>query len=1036
MKKNLALIMVFLSIAYHHALAQEIVSGKVTDDTGTELPGASIIINGTTKGTVADINGDYQIEVGASDVLVFSFIGHVTQEITVGSQTSINVTLVRDNTQLEEIVVTAMGIVRKPDEITTSNQVIQAKEINQASNPDAVQALSGKVTGLQVNTTSAGLNPSTQITLRGTRSISGNNSALVVIDNIISSAAVLSTIDPNTIESINVIKGANGAALYGERGAAGVLIVTTKKGARSGEKLSVNLTSSVTMEEIAYLPETQDRFGQGWGGNIETVDQGSWGVPYTGILTSVGTPDANGNYRYFPYSHIEDNILPFFETGITFQNSISLSAGSADDSYINLSYQRQDVDGVISNSNLGKNNFALTTGKKIGNFSLQAIGRFTEQSTDDVNSRDIDNKRADNTYPVISMYQMLSNTPGNVPIEAFNSGDNNDHWTIYDTSPYWMLKNSRQLNDRRIIDLTGQLSYEFNEHINAVLRSSVRNIQNEGELRRNGFIDDQGYVFGDRSIRSFYQLDTDNLRRTYTDFLVNLDYNLTNDITFKSNIGFNATTMSFSRQVNGGYDLAKPNFFHLSNITAIPDYFELNNQQSTVSVFGQVDLGYRDYLFLNLTGRNDWNSVLPENNRSFFYPAIGAAFIPTRAIDGLRSTILHKAKVSASYVITGNATAIDPQGLSTVANVNTFYPSTGLVSLTSEKSLVDQNIKNEFVSSFEANLNLELLNYNGPMVTLDASVSVGNNKDQILNISSSSATGFTNVLMNLGATKTNALELDLGITPLVTEDFELKGLIGFSTFKTKVNEVTPQSDRVEVFGTTGTIGAYAIKGEQFPLLLGTAYQRDDQGRVVVDADGTPLIDSELQVLGKTTPDYILNFGLNATYKGIRAAVVADYRTGHVFYSGIRNQLSGQGRTIESTFNDRIPFVFPNSTVEETGTDNTDVITYGSSPDVHPYNNAYSYYTGDHNTIDENFITDATAFKIREVSVSYDLPALIIDKLSLTRLNIGVSARNLWSGLGSDNLGYNDPEFAGRFGIANYGITPPTRFYAVSINASF
>ena len=1038
MKKILLLSIVLLALVSQNALAQGTVSGKVTDDTGEGIPGVNILIKGTISGVITDFDGRYQISVDENEVLVFSYVGFESQEVSVGNRTSIDVSLVTDATELQEVVVTAIGIVRKPDEITTANQVIRSEEINQASNPDAVQALAGKISGLQINTTSAGLTPNTTITLRGNRSISGNNNALVVIDNIVSTAEVLSTIDPNTIESINVIKGANGAALYGELGAAGVLIVTTKKGAGDGDKLRVSLTSSVTMEEIAYLPETQNRFGQGWGGNIETVDQGSWGVPYHGAPTSLGTPDADGNFRHFPYSHIEDNILPFFDTGVNFQNSISLSAGSLETGFINIGYQRQDLDGVIPSSSLEKNNFSLTTGKKIGKFSVQAIGRYTEEKTDDVNNRDVDNKFNDNTYPTISMYQMLSNTPGNVPIEAFNSGDNNDHWTIYDTSPYWTLQNDRRLGERRIVDLTGELSYEFSEHISAVLRSSVRNIQDEDEIRRNSFTDDQGFVFGDRSIRSFYQLDGDNERRTYTDLMVNFDYNLNDDLTFKSNVGFNNRSFSYSREVNGGFDLAIPGFFHLSNITAIPDYFEINQESRSVSVFGQVDLGYKDYLYLNITGRNDWNSVLPEANRSFFYPAIGVSFIPTRAIDGLKSKFLHKAKVSASYVKTGNATALDPQQVSVVALTDTFYPSTGLVSLAGNTSVVDQNVKNEFINSFEANLNLELLNVGGPRATLDVSASSSKNTDQILNISSSSATGFQNTLINLGETKSNSLEIDLGFTPIRTNDFELNGLIGFSTFKTTVEKVTDQSDRVKVFERVAgsTIGAYAVRGEEFPLLLGTAYQRDNQGRVVVDADGTPRINPELQVLGKTTPDYILNFGLNATYKGIRVAAVADYRTGHVFYSGIKNQLSGQGRTIETTFNDRIPFVFPNSTVGETGVDNTDVITYGWGAGIHPYNNAYGYYTGDHNTIDENFITDATAFKIREVSVSYDLPSNITDKLKLSRLNVGVSGRNLWTKVPSDNLDYNDPEFAGRFGIGDYGITPPTRFYTLSINATF
>ncbi len=1035
MKKLLLLSFMFSFVLVSSVWAQRTVSGTIADENGDGLIGVNVVIKGTTNGTTTDVDGNYSLSIADNNtILVFSYIGFDTQEIAVGSRTTIDIVM-SGATQLDEVVVTAIGIVRKPDEITTANQVVKAEDLNQASNPDAVQALAGKVSGLQITTTSAGLIPSTEITLRGNRSISGNNSALIVIDNIVSTAEVLSTIDPNIIESINVIKGANGAALYGELGAAGVLIVTTKKGARNGENFSVSVTSSVTMEEIAYLPETQDRFGQGWAGNIETVDQGSWGVPYNGAIISVGTPDADGNFRNFPYSHIEDNILPFFETGVNFQNSISLSGGSLESGFVNLSYQRQDLDGVIPTSNLTKNNFSLTTGKKIGKLTAQTIARYTEEKTDQVNDRDIDNKREDNTYPVISMYQMLSNTPGNVPIEQFNSGDNNDHWTIYDTSPYWTLQNDRRLGERRIIDLTGELSYEFNENISAVVRSSVRNIQDDDEIRRNGFIDDQGFVFGDRSIRSFYQLDGDNERRTYTDFLVNFDYDLTSEITFKSNVGFNTRSFESSRKVNGGFDLAIPGFFHLSNITSIPDYFEINQESRSVSVFGQVDLGYRDYLFLNLTGRNDWNSVLPKENRSFFYPAVGVAFIPTRAVDGLQSKILHKAKVSASYVKTGNATALDPQQVSVVALTDTFYPATGLVSLAGNTSLVDQDVKNEFINSFEANVNLELLNINGPRATLDVSVSSSKNTDQILDISSSSATGFQNTLINLGETKSNSLEIDLGFTPIITNDFELSGLIGYSKFRTNVEKVTDQSDRVEVFATTGTVGAYAVEGQQFPLILGTAYQRDDQGRVVVATDGTPLINSELQVLGQTTPDYILNFALNAKYKGIRVGAIADYRTGHVFYSGIKNQLSGQGRTIETTFNDRIPFVFPNSTVDETGTDNTTVVTYGSSPNVHPYNNAYSYYTGDHNNIDENFITDATAFKIREVSISYDFPASITQKLKLTRLNIGVSGRNLWTKLPSDNLDYNDPEFAGRFGIGNYGITPPTRFYTFSLNAT-
>ncbi len=1044
MKKKLnGFLTLLLAFIVHVTLAQEkTITGTVKDNSGS-LPGVNVVVKNSTIGTETDFDGNYSIKAKNGDILVFSFVGMQTTEKTVSTSNKIDIIMSEDKNLLEEVVVTAIGIKRKPDEITTANQVVKAEELNQAVNPNAAQALAGKVSGLQINTTSAGLTPNTQITLRGNRSISGNNSALIVIDNIVSSSEVLSTLDPNIIESMNVIKGANGAALYGELGAAGVIIVTTKKGAKGSDKFLVNIKSSTTIEEIAFLPETQDRFGQGWGGNIETVDQGSWGVPYNDAIISIGLPDANGNFKNFPYQHIEDNILPFFNTGYNFQNSISIAGGNIDKGYLNFSYLRQDLEGIIPSSELTKNNFSLTTGKKFGKLSVQAIARYTEEKTDNVNNRDVDNKFEDNTYPILSMYRQLSNTPGNVPVEAFNSGSNNDHWTAYDDSPYWTLQNNRRLGRRRIVDFSGELMYEFNDNINAVLRSSVRNTQDDNQIKRNSFSDTERWL-GNRSIRSFYQIDNDNERQIYTDLLVNFDYNLTENLTFKSNIGFNNRDRRYARQVNGGFDLAIPEFYHLSNITSIPDYWEINRRSRSYSVFGQVDLGYKDYLFLNITGRNDWNSVLPKANQSFFYPSVGVAFIPTKAFPEIKNKFLHKAKVSASYVKTGNATALESQQVPTVAVLDTFYPDTGLVSLIANNEVVDQNIKNEFINSFEANLNLELLNIRGPRITLDASAAFGKNTDQILNISSSSATGFTNALVNVGETKSTSLEVDLGFIPFKTEDFELSGRIGYSTFKTTVEKVTDQSNQVEVFDAAGTIGSYAVEGEEFPLLLGTAYERDDQGRVVVDTNGTPLIAAGLKKLGKTTPDYILNFALNAKYKGFRFAAVADYRTGHVFYSRIKNQLSGQGRTIETTYNDRLPFIFPNSTVQGTGTDNTTVLTANSGnafgpafdPVVHPYGYAYDYYTGDHNSIDENFITDATAFKLREVSLSYDLPTKFIEQLNLTRLNVGISGRNLWTSLPSENLDYNDPEFAGRFGIAGYGITPPTRFYTLSINVVF
>ena len=1016
-KKNYGFLTLFIALIVQISFAQEkTISGTVTDSNG-RLPGVNIIVKGTSNGTETDFDGNYSIKANVGDVLVFSFVSMKTVEKTVSTTNKIDVLMVEDENLLQEVVVTAIGIKRKPDEITTANQVVKADELNQAANPDAVQALAGKVSGLQINTTSNGLNPNSTITLRGPRSISGNNSALVVIDNIISTQGILSSLDPNIIESINVMKGPNGAALYGERGGSGVIIVTTKKGTKSSNKLTIDFKSSATLEEIAYLPETQDRFGQGWAGTLDWTDQGSWGPQYDGTLAVTGTPDQNtGQWRVSRYEHIEDNILPFFETGTNFQNSISLSGGNLDNGFINFSYLRQDIGGVIPDDKRAKNNFSLTTGKKFGKLTAQLIARFTDENTNRANG---------------NLYNRLSNTPGNIRVENFNSGDNNDHWTLFDTSPYWTLQNDRVLGKSTTIDLSADLQYQINDNISAVLRSSFRETNTDTETTRNKYVDTKNYVGGDKNIRSRYFINEGKTRFIYTDFITNFDYMLTDDISFKANIGLNATDSQTSNLNVGGNDLRLDNFFHISNISGVIQADQFKSRLRTAAVFGNFDFGYKDYLFLNLTARNEWNSVLYNkgrsiNDASFFYNSIGVSFIPTKAIEGLKSDFLHKAKISASYVRTGNAAALAAHALPNTAPQAPGYPYflNNNNSFILERVNVDRDIKNEFVTSFEGNVNLEFLNKRGPRVTLDASYSFGRNTDQLLNITTSAATGNFSTLTNIGETKTNSLEVDLGFTPIKTENFEFKGNIGYSTYKTTVEKVTDDSNVVNL-----TNGLAAVEGEEFPVIRGTKYTRDDQGRVVLDSNGNPVTSSELKVLGKTTPDYILNFGASFRYKSLSISAVADYRTGHVFYSNIRRQLSYQGRTIESTANNRLPFLFPNSTIQGTGTDNTTVLTTEDSA-----KGAMDYFQTNYDKFDENFITDATAFKLREVAINYDLPEKFVSSLGLSRFSVGASGRNLWTSLGDDNKDYNDPEFGN--GIGNYSFTPPTRFYTFSLNVAF
>ncbi len=1009
-------LVLFLVLVAQITCAQErAVSGTVTDNTGLPLPGVSVLVKGTKSGTQTDFDGKYSIKATPSQVLVFTYLGMKTQEIT-ASAVELNVKMKDDSMELENIVVTAVGIKRKSDEITTSNQVVKTKELTQASNPNVIQSLAGKVSGLQINTTSTGLNPNTSIILRGAKSISGNNEALVVIDNIISSASVLSSIDPNAIESINVIKGANGAALYGERGATGVIIVTTKKGTKS-EKMSVDFSTSVTTETIDYLPETQNRYGQGWQGDFDWTDQGSWGPEYDGSQQVIGIPFPSiTDWRLSPYEHIEDNIKPFFNTGINLQNSLTIAAGNTEDGYISLNLNRQDFKGVIPSDVRAKNFINLSVGKKIGKFTLSSIARYSNDKTTRVNG---------------DTYAAVSNTPGNIPVERFNSRDNGDHWTLYADSPYWKLNNDRTDANNNISELMGEVQYSLNKNIDFVLRSSVRNTTGNTSSFTNEYRDLLQLTGTDRKIRSFYSQANTNRRVIYTDFLVNFDYNLTEKVTFKSNLGLNATDDKFNSVGSSGRDLSIIGYYDLDNISNVQNPGEFKSRQKTTGIFGQVDLGYNDYLFLNLTGRNDWNSALKianEKSTSFFYPSAGISFIPTKAFEGLKGNILNRAKLSASYVKVGNASALAPHSINNTGVKAPGYPYflTPLNSFILGTSIVDQDIKNEFIKSSEFNINLEFFKRQVPRLTLDAALTFSKNENQLLNTTVSSTTGVGNALINVGETKSKALEIDLGFTPFKTENFEWNGRVSYSTYKTTVEKVTDDSDIVG----SGTPGIYAVEGQEFPVIRGYGYTRDEEGRVVLDTDGNPVRESQLKILGKTTPDYILNFSTEFKYKNFSLSAVADYRTGHVFYSGVADQINGVGRSIESAEGGRKPFIYPNSTIQGSNATNTTVTTGGdgSSADFQ------SYVTDNYGYFDENFVLDASAFKLREVALNYEFSRKIISKFGFSRFNIGVSGRNLLTVLPKANRNYNDPETGN--GLAGYSFTPPTKFYTFSINLTF
>ncbi|MGO4906144.1 SusC/RagA family TonB-linked outer membrane protein [Flavobacterium sp. W20_MBD1_R3] len=1054
LKFNGILVLLVVLVAQLTFAQERAVSGVVSDNAGLPLPGVSVLVKGTNTGTQTDFDGKYSIRASSTQVLIFSYIGMKTQQMSATTST-LNVKLKDDSIELEGVVVGALGIKRKQDAVTSSSQVVKTKELTQAANPNIVQSLTGKVSGLQINTTSNGVNPNTRIVLRGSRSISGNNQALVVIDNAVSTAAVLQQLPPETVESINIIKGQQGGALYGEQGSNGVIIVTTKKGT-ANSKLSVSVNSSVDFEQVAYLPQRQTKYGQGWysdqgflfgdardGQNFVAVENGAWGPAFNnpdfaGTQVPVGLPQADGNFLMTDWKSLgSDNIKDFFKTGTIIQNGITLNAGG-EDGYALLNVNKQTSEFVVEGDQLKRTSFLFKAGKKIGKFSVDGNINYTNQSV---------------TQTTPDLYDDLLQAATNIPVTQFANSGHVGHWTVYGKNPYEYIKQIRFDDKSDLFNGILNLGYEFNKHISVNYTGNVQLRSTISESHDDGFFD-IGYEYdfapydyygqyqtyegmGGTAETSSYYRSQSKTRNIYSDFLINFDYDLTEDINMKLNIGNNIQDSNFNTIEQGGINLDTPGYYNINNVNKPANPSTLSNfsrVQRKVAAFANADFSYKNYLFLNATGRYEQSSTVKD---PFFYPSVGVSFIPTKAFESLKeSGVLSYAKLSASYVRIGNTTPVAPYKTSITGVIAPGFSFGDLAGYQFDRAGVNSAITPEFVTTKEANISLGFLK---DRITLEASYYIADTKDLITASTSSTTSGLVSILDNTGDLQNKGYEIDLGVTPFKSDSFTWNMRGSYATSKTVVKALSAGVDQVNLFSNTH-IGVFAEVGEEFPILKGTAYVRDPEGRIIVGSNGIPERTSTFEKLGKTTPDYILGFTNTFNFKGLALTVVADYRTGHSFYSEGYRRMATFGYSEESASQDRsIGYVVPNSVQQTTPTSGV-FVTNTTPVNGGGYTGVGDYFTQRYVSTGESLILDATALKIKEIALSYNLPSQILKRTGLESVKVGVNARNPFVILSKNNKGYADPESANTggnaAGIANVGQYPTTRTYGFSINLTF
>lgn len=938
--------------------------------------------------------------------------------------------------QIGEVVVTgALGIKRKLDQQTSSAVVVGKDKLAQAGAPNGVVALIGKAPGLTINKTSSSVDGTYDVKINGTRTITGSTGPLIVIDGVISSMAMYQAMPTDMVDSVSVIEGLQGAALYGSQGINGAIIITTKKGSGS-RKARVTLNSNIEFESVLFVPFRQKVYGQGWAGDRTHVENGSWGPSFNdpafaGQLLPIGVPfyDVNGdgiisinpNDSSYPLEDISssvygrfaplpgNNVKEFFKDGMTLNHTLSVTGGS-EGAYAGMSINRQDREFIIADDKLKKTSVMFNGGFKLGKLSLDGTVTYINQTVSTTAPR---------------VYSDLLQSSTEVPITAFADSPNPYGWNLYYQSPYWTIKNVRNTNKVDRLFGTITLDYKINDHISITDRGTAQITVNDGLNYNNGYNASTAVprIPGAQSITSSISQLNNVSRYFYNDLIANFNYELTQDIDLKANVGWNVQQNQSKTTSVSGSGIKIPGIYQYWNLTNLTIPSNLNNRRfldRKFAWFANVDLAYKDYLFVNLTGRLENSSKFRNSdesmpsNSSYFYNSAGVSFMPLKAFNAENDTF-SRFVVKGSYVRVGN----DPVGVNAIENTvviaSGFPYGTGPLSYVNNSTPTDPNTRPEIITSTELNLGLGFLK---DRITLDATAYVQNTKDLITNSTTSNATGIRFVPMNVGDLRNKGVNVNLGLIPVRSQDFKWDMNLGWSINRTKVVELANGQDEVNL--TSGGIaGIYAIKGEEFPILKATAYLRDDQGHIIINPDnGNPYYTNTYKSFGRVTPNYTLTFNTNFKYKNWGVYAVMDYRNGGVLYSGAMQGFSFSGQLEQSASFDRTQggYIIPNSVyMDPSGqyVPNTSIKSGGSD-----YASVVDYYGSVYSVIGENFIMSATAFKVRELGVSYTLGRETAESIGLNGLSFSLYARNPFYKFAKENKGYADPEAS--FATGNIG----------------
>jgi TonB-linked SusC/RagA family outer membrane protein len=960
--------------------------------------------------------------------------------------------------ELEDVVVTALGIKRRPKELGYAQYTVKSDQITAGQSPTIGQALSGKVAGLTILNQNSSVNADVKVVLRGYRSITGNNEALIVLDGIPVPQNTLAYLNPQDVETVSVLKGGQAATLYGSDGANGVLMITTKKG---NVRPTINFVHSTTIDQISFMPALQEQFGSGsdYGGaplsidNFRPFENQQYGDAYNGQLRDIGRVLADGSHLQLPYAAVKNQKKNAFNTGYTFSNSLSLAGGDEKSGRFFMSVQDLQVQGVVPHDEYHRTAFRFNSSRTFGKVRAAFDGSFTSDRTQRTTA---------------DFYNLVFNSPSWAPLSDLRDWQNNKfanpngYFNDYYDNPYFAADNNRR--DARNNFFNGNLSVEYKptNWLSALYRigTAITNLTEKdwtGQFLYSPYASGTAptYVAAFNDYNGIYRART-NVLGSVTDIAqwssrINSDFILTadkrfNNFTVKAIAGMSVQVRQLRQNQVNNASLVIPNLYFVNNTAGVLTGSDNASLQRKYGYYGDVTLGYKDVAFLHGAVRSDKSSVFYDASResslyTFVYPGVDASVILSDIFPTIKSKTLSYLKLRTGYNVNKNDN-LDPYKLFPTYSAATGFPYGTRVGLTASSTYPDARLRPETISTFEGGLEIGLFNN---AINIDMSAYNSKSKDLIMSASVSSTTGYSTYQLNAASMTTTGFEVDLKTHVLKKRNLTWDINFNYTYNNNTVNTIFSDLPRFQ----SGSLGTSAYEFAEinlpFPYLKVSGFQRDpSNGAVVVDnTNYWPVKDLNLINRGNMLPKNVFGFSTNLTWKGFTIATTLEARTGYWIMngSGLTSAFTGAG-AITNQYG-RKPFLYPNSETYDAASNKYTVNTKNVS-------DYFAWYggTGDVGgptsmaNIGEFYATSGSFLKMRDASISYAIPGELLKKTKFIRTaSITLIGRNLFMVLPKENI-FSDPEFnafattSNNIGLNTTANTPTTRSYGVTLNLGF